>query len=162
MPTRIEHNRSPTNLLRLTQRTPGALLGASYGYPTHPGSAGRRPISQARQGSRLAANTGNQHALLARARSARVHHATLLHYVAANGVEDFRQQSPPNAVTGARRLLEAGAEVDALADTYDGGWWQTTMNLPRVERASSERRRSSAARRRARRRRRGTERCSRR
>lgn len=74
-----------------------------------------------------AANTGNQHALLARARSARVHHATLLHYGAANGVEDFRQQSTPNAVTVARRLLEAGAKVDALADTYDGGWWQTTM-----------------------------------
>lgn len=69
------------------------------------------------------------HPELARARSARVHHATLLHYLAANGVEDFRQQSPPNAVAVARRLLDAGVEVDALADTYDGGWWQTTMNL---------------------------------
>src|SRR5439155_6352557 len=28
-----------------------------------------------------------------------------------------------------RFLLQAGAEVDAVADTYDGNWWQTTMNL---------------------------------
>lgn len=66
---------------------------------------------------------------LVRARSARIHRATLLHYVAANGVEDFRQRTPPNAVAVATRLLEAGAEVDALADTYGGGTDQTTMNL---------------------------------
>ena len=41
---------------------------------------------------------------LVRARSARRHRATLLHYVAANG-------------------------VDALADTYGGGVAQTTLNL---------------------------------
>ncbi len=35
---------------------------------------------------------------LATARSQREHHATLLHYVAANGVEQYRQKSPPNAV----------------------------------------------------------------
>ena len=66
---------------------------------------------------------------LIRARSSRVHRATLLHYVAANGVEDFRQKSPTNAVAVARRLLQAGAEVDALAETYGGGPDQTTMNL---------------------------------
>jgi hypothetical protein len=66
---------------------------------------------------------------LVRARSARGHRATLLHYVAANGVEDFRQLTPPNAVAIARSLLEAGAEVDALANTYGGGTAQTTMNL---------------------------------
>jgi ankyrin repeat protein len=66
---------------------------------------------------------------LIQARSRRVHHVTLLHYVAANGVEDFRQKTPKNAVAIARFLLEAGAEVDAAADTYDGGHWQTTMNL---------------------------------
>src|SRR5687768_9228978 len=70
-----------------------------------------------------------QHPELIRARSARVHRATLLHYVAANGVEDFRQKTPPNAVAIARLLLEAGAEVDALAETYGGGKAQTTMNL---------------------------------
>jgi len=66
---------------------------------------------------------------LVRARSFRVHGATLLHYVAANGVEDFRQKTPPNALAIARFLLEAGAEVDGLANTYGGGKYQTTMNL---------------------------------
>jgi hypothetical protein len=66
---------------------------------------------------------------LIRARSARVHRCTLLHYVAANGVEDFRQLTPPNALAIAERLLAAGAEVDALAETYGGGSAQTTMNL---------------------------------
>jgi hypothetical protein len=66
---------------------------------------------------------------LATARSHREHHATLLHYVAANGVEQYRQKSPPNAVEIANTLLEAGAEVDALADTYTGGTTETTLNL---------------------------------
>src|SRR5688572_2560668 len=66
---------------------------------------------------------------LVKARSSRLHGATLLHYVAANGVEDFRQKTPPNALAVARLLLEAGAEVDGLADTYGGGKYQTTMNL---------------------------------
>ena len=66
---------------------------------------------------------------LIRPRSAREHRATLLHYVAANGVEDFRQLTPPNAVAIARSLLETGAEVDALANTYGGGKAQTTLNL---------------------------------
>lgn len=55
---------------------------------------------------------------LVRARSARPHRATLLHYIAANGVEDERQRTPPNAVAVAKFLLDAGAEVDALADMY--------------------------------------------
>jgi ankyrin repeat protein len=66
---------------------------------------------------------------LAHARSARVHGATLLHYVAANGVEDFRQKTPQNAVAIARALLEAGAAVDAVAETYGGAEAQTTLNL---------------------------------
>jgi hypothetical protein len=66
---------------------------------------------------------------LVRQHSTRKHHATLLHYVAANGVEDFRQKTPPNAVEMAQCLIGAGAEVDALADTYGGGTYQTTMNL---------------------------------
>jgi ankyrin repeat protein len=72
----------------------------------------------------LAKNPGLVHE-----RSARKHRATLLHYVAANGVEDFRQKTPPNAVDVARRLLDAGAEVDALADTYSKDEYQTTLNL---------------------------------
>jgi hypothetical protein len=78
----------------------------------------------ARLDTLLAKNPG-----LVREHSARKHHATLLHYVAANGVEDFRQKTPPNAVEVATRLLAAGAEVDALADTYGGDTYQTTMNL---------------------------------
>jgi hypothetical protein len=66
---------------------------------------------------------------LVRARSSREHRARLLHYVAANGVEDFRQLTPRNAVDIARTLLESGAEVDALANTYGGGPAQTTLNL---------------------------------
>jgi ankyrin repeat protein len=64
---------------------------------------------------------------LIRARSARRHHATLLHYIAANGVEDARQKTPANAVEIARILLVAGAEVDALADMYDAKC--TTMSM---------------------------------
>jgi ankyrin repeat protein len=62
---------------------------------------------------------------LVRARSTRVccfdpprHRATLLHYVAANGVEGYRQKTPPNAVDIARALLEGNAEPDAFADMY--------------------------------------------
>lgn len=48
------------------------------------------------------------------------HRATLLHYLAANGVEGYRQRTPPEAVEVARTLLDAGAEVDALAGMYGG------------------------------------------
>lgn len=66
---------------------------------------------------------------LTQARSRRTHRATLLHYIAANGVEDFRQKTPPNAEEIAQRLIDAGADVNALADTYGRGLYQTTMNL---------------------------------
>jgi ankyrin repeat protein len=56
-----------------------------------------------------------------------VHRATLLHYVAANGVEAYRQRTPANAVEIARALLAAGAEPDALADMY--GAPCTTMSM---------------------------------
>ena len=35
---------------------------------------------------------------LIRQRSSREHRSTLLHYVSANGIEDFRQRTPPNIV----------------------------------------------------------------
>jgi ankyrin repeat protein len=58
---------------------------------------------------------------LVRTRSAREHRSTLLHYVSANGVEDFRQKTPGNIVEIARLLLRAGVEVNAESDAYGGG-----------------------------------------
>jgi len=68
-----------------------------------------------------------QHPDLVTQRSTRAHHAPLLHYVSANGIEDYRQQSPANAVEVARVLLEAGAEVDATSDAYGG--FSTALGL---------------------------------
>lgn len=56
-----------------------------------------------------------------------IHRATLLHYLAANGVEGHRQRTPPNAVDVGRLLLEAGADANALADMYGGQC--TTLSL---------------------------------
>src|SRR5579864_3303674 len=65
---------------------------------------------------------------LARARSSRVccfdpprHRATLLHYIAANGVEGYRQKTPGNAPEISRELLRSGADANALANLYGGG-----------------------------------------
>src|SRR5439155_980457 len=55
------------------------------------------------------------------------HRATLLHYVSANGVENYRQQTPQNIVRMTELLLAAGAEVDAEANVYGGGC--TTLGL---------------------------------
>ncbi|MCF0073893.1 ankyrin repeat domain-containing protein [Dyadobacter sp. CY261] len=66
--------------------------------------------------------------MLVHERSSRGHRATLLHYVAANGVENFRQATPDNALDVAEMLLSAGAKADALADTYDTKWG-TTLEL---------------------------------
>jgi len=71
---------------------------------------------------------------LVRARSTRVnnfdppmHRSTLLHYLAANGVEGYRQRSPKNAAEVAKVLLEAGADPNALSWAYGGQC--TTMAL---------------------------------
>jgi len=58
---------------------------------------------------------------LASARSTREHGSTLLHYVSANGVEDFRQKTPKNIVEITRLLLDAGADVNAESGAYRGG-----------------------------------------
>lgn len=55
---------------------------------------------------------------LIRASSTRRHHATLLHYVGANGTE--KQRTPNNAVEIAQVLLDAGAEVNAVGEMYGG------------------------------------------
>ena len=48
------------------------------------------------------------------------HRATLLIYVAANGVETWRQTVPANAADIAHILLAAGADVNANANVYGG------------------------------------------
>jgi hypothetical protein len=57
---------------------------------------------------------------LARMRSTREHGATLLHYVSANGVEGYRQLSPNNSAEVAAMLIDAGADVNATTDVYEG------------------------------------------
>lgn len=64
---------------------------------------------------------------LVRERSTRRHRSTLLHYVSANGVEDFRQKTPKNIVKITKILLDAGADVNAESDAYGGG--STTLGL---------------------------------
>jgi ankyrin repeat protein len=65
---------------------------------------------------------------LIHARSGSSHRATLLHYVAANGIEDALQRPVPDADEIARVLLAAGAEVDATCDAYEGRY-PTTLAL---------------------------------
>jgi ankyrin repeat protein len=57
---------------------------------------------------------------LIHARSTREHGATLLHYVSANGVENYRQKTPANIVEIAELLMTAGAEIDATWSVYGG------------------------------------------
>lgn len=66
------------------------------------------------------------HPSLIRAHSTRRHHAMLLHYVAANGVENYRQKTPNNIVAIAKLLLASGADVNATAGLYGGS---TTLGL---------------------------------
>jgi ankyrin repeat protein len=57
---------------------------------------------------------------LVRARSTRAHEGPLIHYVAANGIEDFRQKTPKNIIEITLALLKAGADVDATTQAYGG------------------------------------------
>src|SRR5436190_10768501 len=61
-----------------------------------------------------------EHPDLVRQRSGREHRSTLLHYVSANGIEDFRQKTPPNILDITRALLDAGTDVNAESDAYGG------------------------------------------
>jgi ankyrin repeat protein len=80
----------------------------------------------------LTGDTSGLHSLLklypslVRHRSMRRHHGTLLHYIAANGVE-FRDQYPDNAVELLEVLVAAGADVNAQAGMYSG--CDTTLGL---------------------------------
>ena len=55
------------------------------------------------------------------------HEAMLLHYVAANGVETWRQMVPSNAAAIARLLIERGADRNARMRVYGGH--HTTLEL---------------------------------
>jgi Ankyrin repeats (3 copies) len=68
-----------------------------------------------------------RHPALITQRSTRAHHSTLLHYVSANGVEDYRQLTPANVLDVTRVLLDAGADVNATSDAYGGG--SSTLGL---------------------------------
>jgi ankyrin repeat protein len=65
---------------------------------------------------------------LIRARSGAHHRATLLHYVAANGIEEALQRPVLNADQIARTLIDAGADVDATCNAYEGRC-PTTLSL---------------------------------
>jgi hypothetical protein len=118
-------------------------IARAYGFLSWPKFAGHIDALE-RAGSPIGAFEGAADAIVAgdlaalerllredpsliRARSTREHRATLLHYVAANGVENYRQKTPKNAVQIAETLLRAGAEVDAFADMYGGN--ATTLGL---------------------------------
>lgn len=60
-------------------------------------------------------------------KSSAPHGATLLHYIAANGVEDEFQKSAANAPAIARILLEGGAAVDAYLEVR--GRKATTLEM---------------------------------
>ena len=67
------------------------------------------------------------HPALVHERSTRSHASTLLHYVSANGIEGYRQITPPNIVEITTLLLDRGAAVDAESEAYGGG--STTLGL---------------------------------
>jgi len=67
------------------------------------------------------------HPELATARSRFGHRATLLHYLAANGVEIHRQRVPTNAADLARLLLDHGADPGSEAHMY--GAPRTTLGM---------------------------------
>jgi ankyrin repeat protein len=67
------------------------------------------------------------HPELVHKRSTREHRSTLLHYVSANGIEDFRQKTPPNIVAIAALLLDRGSDVNAESEAYGGH--STTLGL---------------------------------
>ncbi|MDQ6677008.1 MAG: ankyrin repeat domain-containing protein [Acidobacteriota bacterium] len=119
------------------------FIAREHGFVSWPKFAGhlealaniKSPISEFEMAADAIVN-GNSAALakllidvpeLARARSTRQHRSTLLHYVSANGVENFRQKTPENIIEITMLLLNAGADVDAESDAYGGR--STTLGL---------------------------------
>ena len=65
--------------------------------------------------------------MLVKRRSSFGHRCALLHYVASNGIETYRQVVPRNLDEVTRVLIESGADVNATANIYGGG--TTTLDL---------------------------------
>lgn len=64
----------------------------------------------------------HQYPDLIKRRSVYGHRATILHYVASNGVELWRQKVPFNLPAITRFLLEAGADPEAKMNVYGGAF----------------------------------------
>jgi hypothetical protein len=83
-------------------------------------------------GGDLAALEASLHAdpAMVRRRSHWGHDATLLHDLAANGVEIYRARVPANAADAARLLIDSGADPSSRARMYGGE--MTTLGLLRT------------------------------
>ncbi len=114
---------------RLTPELAQQTMAAEYGFPTWNNV---ESLSETQFDTRFEACVDNmlhgelqllQSALqsspqLATQRSQYGHGATLLHYLAANGVESYRQITPMNAADIAQTLIDAGADASAKASIY--------------------------------------------
>lgn len=137
----IRREKSSSKHLSLTKAQ--FILARSHGFDSWPKFA--KQVESLQHGDTTAANferaveaivTGDIGTLeaalredpdLVSVRSAREHHANLLHYVSANGIEGYRQKTPKNIVLIAIMLIDAGADINATADVYGGG--ATTLML---------------------------------
>jgi hypothetical protein len=119
----------------LSDRDYRDTVARSHGYPDRaaaqpldPAPDFERCVEAVLSGDREAvADLLDHHPGLVAARSHWGHGATLLHYLAANGVETYRQRVPANAADMARLLLDHGADPTATAHMYGGG--QTVLGL---------------------------------
>lgn len=104
-----------------------AIVARDHGYPSWSVVHGScDPVFERAVDAVVLGQVHELHRLLAeqpalvRGRSAYGHHATLLHYVAANGVEIRRQMVPGNAPEIATALLAGGADCSATIEVYGG------------------------------------------
>ncbi|WP_214400963.1 hypothetical protein [Pseudonocardia lacus] len=124
--------------VELSDRDYRDTVARGHGYPDWAAALAAQPVEPAPDfercveavlsGDREAvAGLLDQHPGLVTARSHWGHGATLLHYLAANGVETHRQRVPANAADMAQLLLDRGADPTATAHMYGGG--QTVLGL---------------------------------
>lgn len=120
---RIEHDLRKHPVTKLSEAQ--FLVARSYGFGSWPKFASHveavakvgSPLSSFESAvdaiidgnTEMLATLLNHDPSLITARSTREHRGTLLHYVAANGVEDFREKTPATIVAITRVLLDSGA-----------------------------------------------------